>query len=77
MVKSRIEKKPDPRFAYYLIDVIAHKGVSQQLSIISNTMHESPQAFLYRGGELLESSSHMAISASAFSAAADRFIAKN
>lgn len=62
MAKNRIERRVDSRLSYYLIDVLAHRNVSDQLAKITQTRHESPQAFLFEGGNLIEVKSHLGIS---------------
>lgn len=72
MAKSRLEKQPNDRFRYYLIDVIKHRDVSNALAEISGVRHESPQAFLYRNETLIEVQSHMAINAASLASLADQ-----
>ena len=61
MAKNRIERRVDSRLSYYLIDVLAHRNVSDRLAEITKTRHESPQVFLFEGGNLIEVKSHIAI----------------
>lgn len=61
MAKNRIERRTDERMEYYLLDVLANRDVSNRLAEITDTKHESPQAFLFDGSDLLEVKSHMAI----------------
>ena len=62
MAKSRIERLPDPRLDYYVIDVVNNRDISRKLSEFTGVQHESPQAFLFEGARLIEVKSHMAIS---------------
>ena len=61
MAKSRVEKSPDERITYYIIDVIRNRDVSNSLAESTGMRHESPQAFLFNGSSLVEVASHMAI----------------
>jgi bacillithiol system protein YtxJ len=67
MAKSRLERHADVRLSYFMIDVLRHRDVSNELARVTNITHESPQAFLYEGDRLLEVKSHMAISPSELS----------
>ncbi|HKL03602.1 MAG TPA: bacillithiol system redox-active protein YtxJ [Cryomorphaceae bacterium] len=64
MAKNRLERKPLDHFNYYIIDVLSHRQVSNALSELSGVRHESPQCFLYGGGELVAAQSHGEIDAS-------------
>ena len=48
---------------YYLLDVIGHRDISQQVAHILDTWHESPQILLIMDGECVYDESHMGISA--------------
>ncbi len=61
MAKNRIERRVDDRLSYYIVDVLSHRNVSDQLAEITKTKHESPQAFLFEGSNLIAVKSHMAI----------------
>lgn len=67
MAKVRLERNPDPRLTYFLIDVIGNRPVSNKLSEMTDVHHESPQMFLYHNTQLIDVKSHMAISASEIS----------
>lgn|SRR5690554_2098958 len=74
MAKSRVEKGQDDRISYYLIDVIGNREVSNLLAELSGVRHESPQAFLYQGSNLIEVTSHMAIRSGEISTHVDSLI---
>ena len=61
MAKNRLERKANSNISYFLIDVIANRALSNQLSMESGIQHESPQAFLYSNGKLIDVKSHSAI----------------
>ena len=61
MAKSRIERHVDERISYFLINVLAHRDISDLLAELTHTTHESPQSFLFEGSRLIEVKSHMAI----------------
>lgn len=67
MAKSRLERKIDSRIAYFIIDVIKHRDVSNALATATGIEHESPQAFLFNGSVMIDVRSHMGISASELS----------
>ncbi len=67
VAKVRLERNPDPRLTYFLIDVIGNRAVSNKLSEITDVQHESPQIFLYHNHQLIDVKSHMAISGSEIS----------
>lgn len=64
MALNRIQSSPDlsntlPQF--YLLDLIAHRDLSAQVSSLFNVHHESPQILLISGGECILDASHMDI----------------
>ena len=61
MSKNRLEKNPDERITYYIIDVIGHRDVSNSLAETTEVRHESPQAFLFNGPSLVDVTSHSSI----------------
>lgn len=67
VAKTRLERSPDPRLTYFIVDVIGNREVSNKLSEISEVRHESPQLFLFQKSQLIDVKSHMAISASELS----------
>lgn len=74
MAKSRLERKTDSRIAYFIIDVINHRNVSNALASATGIEHESPQAFLFNGSVMIDVRSHMGISASELSKRVDSLI---
>jgi len=62
MAKNRLERNPDPRISYFMIDVIGDRPISNALANLTGVNHESPQAFLFNGSILIDVKSHMAIS---------------
>lgn len=71
MAKSRIEKQPDARARYFLVDVIAHRELSNHIAEHFNVRHESPQVFVLHLNTLLDVSSHMSIRADAIASVMD------
>ncbi|HLV52510.1 MAG TPA: monothiol bacilliredoxin BrxC family protein [Cryomorphaceae bacterium] len=61
MAKSRVERNPDPRLEYFIIDVLKHRPVSNFLAERTDTVHESPQGFLFERGRLIDVKSHSSI----------------
>lgn len=61
MAKSRLEKQPDSRARYFLVDVIADRELSNHIAQYFDVRHESPQVFLLQLNELCDVRSHMAI----------------
>ncbi len=74
MAKSRLERKPDPRLTYYIIDVVGSRSLSNSLASTTGVQHESPQAFLFNGSILLDVKSHMGISPGEISKRIDSLI---
>lgn len=74
MAKSRLERKPDQRLTYYIIDVINSRPLSNGLAEATGVQHESPQAFLFNGTTLLDVKSHMSISPGELSKRIDSLI---
>lgn len=61
MAKNRLERSPNSRVNYYIIDIIAYRALSNALSDETGVRHESPQSFLFANSALLDVKSHMAI----------------
>ena len=74
MAKNRLERSPDPRISYFIIDVIGDRPISNALANLAGVSHESPQAFLYNGSVLIDVKSHMAISPGELSKRIDSLI---
>lgn len=74
MAKGRIEKNPDSRLGYFIINVLTHRDVSNSLAEMTGVQHESPQAFLFQENSLLDVKSHNAIRPDEFSQHLDKLI---
>jgi bacillithiol system protein YtxJ len=61
MAKNRLERSPDPRINYFIVDIISNRSLSNFIAEETGVRHESPQSFLYAGGQLIDVKSHMAI----------------
>lgn len=72
MAMSRLEKRPDDRIKYYLLNVIEQRRLSNLLEELTETKHESPQLFLFNRGDLVLIKSHMSIRPAVLSEALDR-----
>ena len=49
---------------FYLLDIIAHRNVSDEVAERFNIVHQSPQAFIIHQGNCIYNTSHLAISSS-------------
>lgn len=47
----------------YLVEVVSHRAVSNEIENRTGKKHESPQCILIKGGEVVYSASHSAIDA--------------
>ena len=47
----------------YFIDLIAHRDVSNKLAELSGVIHQSPQAIVVSGGQIIYSATHSGIDA--------------
>ena len=74
MAKNRLERSPDERLSYFIIDVIADRSISNALADKTDVRHESPQMFLFSGSNLISVKSHMAISPSEVSTRLDSLV---
>jgi len=74
MAKNRIEKNPDARINYYIINVISNRDVSNALADSTGVRHESPQALLFNGSSLVDVTSHSAIRPAEISERVDSLI---
>lgn len=62
MAKSRLERGKQPTETdFYLLDLIAHRNISNKISSRFNVFHESPQILIIKNGECVYDESHMAI----------------
>ncbi len=67
MAKMRLEDSWDPAFSegstVYLLDVVNHRALSQQVAQHFEVHHESPQILLIENGECTHDASHFDITA--------------
>lgn len=62
MVKSRLERSDTPEgIAFYYLDLIRYRSVSNRVAEMFGVEHESPQVLLIRDGKCVYDESHMAI----------------
>jgi bacillithiol system protein YtxJ len=62
MVKSRLERSVVPEgIAFYYLDLIRYRALSNRVAEMYNIPHESPQLLLISNGECIYDESHMAI----------------
>lgn len=52
-----------PNYELYFIDLIAHRAVSNAIAAKLDVVHESPQAIVVKGGEVIYDASHHNIDA--------------
>lgn len=53
----------DPRPQLYLLDLLAHRGISNKIASDFDVRHESPQLLVIENGKVINSASHQHISA--------------
>jgi bacillithiol system protein YtxJ len=59
MVKNRLEKgEVQNEVDFYLLDLIKHRDISNEIAETFHVHHESPQALLIKNGECTFSESH-------------------
>jgi bacillithiol system protein YtxJ len=62
MAKSRLEKGITPGgIAFYYLDLIKHRNISQKVAEVFAVSHESPQILLIKNGECVYDESHSGI----------------
>ncbi len=64
MVWARVEERLpelDAVIDIHFLDLIAHRTVSNYVADVLNERHESPQALLLSGGEVILEQSHMGV----------------
>lgn len=62
MAKNRIERNSNAASEpFYLLDLIAHRSLSNKISEDFEVYHESPQVLVISKGECIFDASHMAI----------------
>lgn len=65
MAKSRLERETAPdNVAFYYLDLIKYRSVSNKIAEDFSVYHESPQLLLIRNGECVYDESHNGISMS-------------
>lgn len=47
-----------PEAPVYLVDVVLHRPLSQEIALWSGVPHESPQVIVFKGKEVLAAASH-------------------
>lgn len=63
MAKSRLDRYEVPaNAAFYYIDLIAHRDVSNKIAETFQVMHQSPQVLLIKNGDCTYEESHNGIS---------------
>ena len=64
MALNRFERnfEPESNFAPVLLDLIAHRELSNQIADRYEVMHQSPQIIVIKGGKAIYDASHNAIS---------------
>lgn len=62
MAKGRLERAAAPEgVAFYYLDLIRHRALSNQIADDFGVMHESPQVLLIRNGDCVYDESHNGI----------------
>ena len=62
MVKNRLERQALPEgIAFYYLDLIHYRNISNKIASDFAVYHESPQILLIKNGECVYDESHMAI----------------
>ena len=63
MAKSRLERADVPEgVAFYYLDLLQYRPVSNKIAEVFDVHHESPQVLLIRNGECIYEESHNGIS---------------
>jgi len=62
MAKNRLERsEPVPGAAFYFLDLIRHRSLSDAIAETFSVYHESPQVLVIRNGECVYDESHSGI----------------
>ena len=62
MAKSRLERATPPEgIAFYYLDLIAHRNVSNKVAEAFDVSHESPQVLIIKNGSCVYNESHSGI----------------
>ncbi len=59
--KRRLEAVDTDKLPIYIVDVLASRPISIEIAERFGVRHESPQAILLRGGEVIAVKSHLSI----------------
>ncbi len=63
MAKNRLERtEPAAGVAFYYLDLIVFRSISNRIAEMFGVMHESPQVLMIRNGECVYDESHNGIS---------------
>ncbi len=63
MAKNRLERSATPDgIAFYYLDLIRYRGISNKIAETFSVHHESPQVLVIRNGECVYDESHNGIS---------------
>jgi bacillithiol system protein YtxJ len=66
MALARLERgEPLPDANYYLLDLLAHRPISNTIAEQFSVYHESPQVLVIKDGECIGDESHIGISVEA------------
>ncbi len=58
------QKEPADDYKMYFLDLIANRGISNEIATRFNVSHESPQVIILKEGEVVHHASHHSIEAS-------------
>ena len=62
MAKRRLERATPPEgIAFYYLDLIAHRNVSNKVAEVFDVSHESPQVLIIKNGSCVYDESHSGI----------------
>ncbi len=61
IAKSRIEKSLTAQDSFYLLDLLQHRYISNQIAQDLHIKHESPQVLVIKDGKCIYHESHTAI----------------
>lgn len=63
MAKNRMERDNEPEgIAFYYLDLIRYRGLSNKIAEVFGVYHESPQVLVIRDGKCVYDESHGSIS---------------
>ena len=61
MVKSKFENKvanSNSEYEYYLLDLLKHRGISNEIASVFGVIHQSPQVIVIKEGKAIANASH-------------------